>query len=1053
MTAYHDTEEALEFATIDVLAELGWGEHANLYEEIVGATSPVGRESRDDVVLRMRLLAALERINPDCPPQTLDLVADELMRDRSSLSLVNANQEIYAQLKDGIAITFTNTEGDQESLRIQVIDWNTPQNNDFFVAQQMWITGPHHTRRTDLVGYVNGLPLLLFELKKDTVSIQDAFNKNLRDYKDTIPQLFWYNAAVLLSNGRDSRIGSLTADWEHFNEWKRINDEGEAGVIALDTMLRAICPPDRLLDIVENFTLFSRGRGETAKVLTKNHQYLGVNNAIEAVRNIRENQGRLGVFWHTQGSGKSFSMVFLAQKIFRRIPGNWTFVIITDRRDLDDQIYKTFAATGTVTEQEKTVRAQDGEHLQQLLQEDHRYVFTLIQKFHIERGRVYPTLSDRDDIIVITDEAHRSQYDILAQNMRNALPNAAFIGFTGTPLIAGEEEKTRDLYGDYVSIYNFRQSIADNATVPLFYENRVPEVQLLNEQFSEELEELLEEAELSEEAEERLARQFRNEYGIITDDERLERIAEDIVQHFLGRGFQGKAMVVSIDKVTAGRMYDKVQKYWQRQIAEDKQRLEVTTDEAARQEIETRLAYMNETDKALIVSQGQNEIAQFKKKGLDIVPHRERMNKEPLDEYFKDPAHPLRIVFVCAMWMTGFDVPSCSTIYLDKPMRNHTLMQTIARANRVYEGKSSGLIVDYIGIFRNLERALAIYAAPTGDGDGIDRPIKAKEEQVEALRAAISAATEFCTGLEIDIVQLESERNVFARVQLRQDAVNKILATEETKQRYLALALLVERLFKAILPDPAANEFTARRAILRTLVDAIDADETDVDLSVVMGQVEALLSRSIYVLPPAALDEEPFDLSTVDFDVLKAKFAQGRKNIEATKLRGNLNTHVRTMVRLNPTRLDYQERLQAIIDEYNAGRIDVDEYFARLMAFGRDLQEEEQRAIVEQLSEEELALFDIIMKPGLDMTKKEIDRVKRGARELLLRLKQEKLVLDWRKRQQSRADVRLTVEQAMDRFLPPSVEQELFARKVDQVYNHVFDKYYGDGKSVYAVAA
>ncbi|MCB0189477.1 MAG: type I restriction endonuclease subunit R, partial [Caldilineaceae bacterium] len=211
MTAYHDTEEALEFATIDVLAELGWGEHANLYEEIVGATSPVGRESRDDVVLRMRLLAALERINPDCPPQTLDLVADELMRDRSSLSLVNANQEIYAQLKDGIAITFTNTEGDQESLRIQVIDWNTPQNNDFFVAQQMWITGPHHTRRTDLVGYVNGLPLLLFELKKDTVSIQDAFNKNLRDYKDTIPQLFWYNAAVLLSNGRDSRIGSLTA--------------------------------------------------------------------------------------------------------------------------------------------------------------------------------------------------------------------------------------------------------------------------------------------------------------------------------------------------------------------------------------------------------------------------------------------------------------------------------------------------------------------------------------------------------------------------------------------------------------------------------------------------------------------------------------------------------------------------------------------------------------------------------------------------------------------------------------------------------------------------
>ena len=389
----------------------------------------------------------------------------------------------------------------------------------------------------------------MIELKKATVKVEDAYDDNLTDYKDTIPQLFWYNGLIILSNGTDSRLGSLTSSWEHFAQWKKINSEGEQGVIALETMLRAVCPPERLLDLVENFTLFSKGRGEPAKIVAKNHQFLGVNNAIQAVHDIEANHGRLGVFWHTQGSGKSYAMLFFAQKTLRKIPGNWTFLIITDRLDLDDQIYKTFAAAGAVTEAEKAIRAQSGDHLQQLLQEDHRYIFTLIQKFHTDPGRTYPQLSDREDIIVITDEAHRSQYDILAQNMRNALPKAAFIGFTGTPLMAGEE-KTREVFGDYVSIYNFRQSVEDQATVPLYYENRIPEVQIINEDFDRDLERLLEEAELDEAQEARLEREFAREYHIITRDDRMEKVAADIVQHFLGRGYRGKGMVVSIDKVS-----------------------------------------------------------------------------------------------------------------------------------------------------------------------------------------------------------------------------------------------------------------------------------------------------------------------------------------------------------------------------------------------------------------------------------------------------------------------------------------------------------------------
>jgi type I restriction enzyme R subunit len=357
------------------------------------------------------------------------------------------------------------------------------------------------------VGFVNGLPLVFIELKAAHKKLKSAFDNNLRDYKNTLPHLFWYNAFIILSNGSHSLMGSLTGEWEHFADWKKINSEGEQGIISLDTLLRGTCEPARLLDIVENFILFTAGKSGLEKLVARNHQYLGVNNAIRAVQEIRQNQGRLGVFWHTQGSGKSYSMVFFAQKVLRKLPGNWTFVVVTDRDDLDDQIYKNFARAGVVTEPEDAVRAASGEHLKQLLCQDHRYVFTLVQKFHTRKGETYPVLSTRSDIIVMPDEAHRTQYDALALNMRNGLPNAAFIAYTGTPLMAGEE-KTRQVFGPYVSIYNFKQSADDHNTVPLYYENRIPELQLTNAQLNRDMERLLEEAELDEAQEAKLEREF-----------------------------------------------------------------------------------------------------------------------------------------------------------------------------------------------------------------------------------------------------------------------------------------------------------------------------------------------------------------------------------------------------------------------------------------------------------------------------------------------------------------------------------------------------------------
>ena len=349
-------------------------------------------------------------------------------------------------------------------------------------------------------------------------------------------------------------------------------------------------------------------------------------------------------------------MVFFSQKVQRKIPGNWTFVIVTDRDDLDNQVYKTFANAGAVTELEEEVRADSGEHLKLLLREDHRTVFTLIQKFHTEKGTNYPRLSDRSDVIVMTDEAHRSQYDTLARNMRDALPNAAFIGFTGTPLMAGEE-KTREVFGEYVSIYNFRQSVQDGTTLALYYENRIPELQLANADFNEDMERVIESAGLDEQQERLLEREFAREYHLITSDDRLEKIAADIVAHFMGRGQMGKAMVVSIDKATAVRMYEKVRKYWLRYRDERRVRLSACSDETEREELTKQVVYMSETDMAVVVSQGQNEVDDFRKKGLDILTHRLRMKREDLDTKFKDANDPLRIVFVCAMWMTGFDVP------------------------------------------------------------------------------------------------------------------------------------------------------------------------------------------------------------------------------------------------------------------------------------------------------------------------------------------------------------------------------------------------------------
>lgn len=1064
MSSHAYTEDQLvEQPAIGLFATLGW-QTVTALEETFGPGGTLGRETKGDVVLVDRLRAALGKFNPTLPPEAISNAIDELTRDRSAMSLEAANREIYRLLKEGIAVSVPDREhGGQKTERLRMVDWEHPDNNDFLLVSQFSVTGELYTCRPDLVGFVNGLPWVVIELKKPGVPARAAFDENLTHYKQQITALFWSNALLIASNGADSRVGSLTADWDRFFEWKRIEREDEPRRVSLEVMLRGTCEPSRLLDLVENFTLFSEHKAGLVKILGQNHQFLGVNNAIASMLEARTlGHGRGGVFWQTQGSGKSFSMVFFAQKVLRKLAGNWTFVVVTDRVELDEQIAKTFKTVGAVSDAEgDQCHAASGAHLRGLLRGNHRYVFTLVHKFQTPE-----LLCDRSDVIVLTDEAHRSQYDTLALNMRAALPKAMFLAFTGTPLIAGEE-RTKEVFGDYVSIYDFQQSIEDGATVPLFYENRTPELQLTNPDLNEDIYRLIEDAELDADQEAKLEKVLGRQYHLITRDDRLETVAQDIVRHFLGRGFVGKAMVVSIDKATALRMYDKVKAYWAAETAKVEKELgelayrprggEMTPEQARRDlriaELKQRLEVLTSTDMAVIVSPGQNEIQQMQKLGLGIEPHRKRMNESQpgLDEKFKDTDDPLRLVFVCAMWLTGFDAPSCSTVYLDKPMRNHTLMQTIARANRVFPGKHSGVIVDYANVFASLEKALAIYGA----GKGGKSPVKDKQQLVEDLRKAVADATAFCAAHGVMLAEIEAlAAGSLERLSRIQDGMNALISPDPLRRDFFGHERLVSTLYRAVKPDPAALEFASRVACLTTLAETIRAklSPNPPDISQVMGQIRVVLDDAITGHEIRKEGPPALDISKINFEALAQRFKESKhKNTDLEVLKAAIRAQLEKMIQLNRTRADFAEKFETLIDSYNAGSRSIEELFEELLKLSNSLNDEQERHVRENMSEEELVIFDILTRPAPELTTEERAEVKKVARDLLTRLKG-LLVLNWRQKAAARSQLKLTIEDTLDTGLPRAYTPVLYNQKCSAVFEHVYESYPERDAGVYAQA-
>jgi type I restriction enzyme, R subunit len=1017
------------------------------------------RADKRDVILLDRVKEAAVSLNKKIPESIIDEALERLADRRQAMSQIAANREIYELLRDGVPVEFDDVRGQRQKERVRLIDFNKPDRNRFLAVSQLWVKGELRFRRPDVLLYINGIPLVFIELKNSNIKLKNAYDENITNYRKEIPQLFLTNALCVLSNGIESKVGSFTAEWEHFFNWLRVNDEKEKidrkrileEGTSLERIAEGLFDPDKLLDYVENFILYYK---ENQKIIAQNHQFIGVNRAYSRFLERKQKGAKLGVFWHTQGSGKSFSMIFYSRKIFRKQTGNFTFLIVTDREDLDAQIYRNFLNTGTVSKAD-AAQPRNSEEMRKFLSQNKRLVFTLIHKFRWPKGKAYPKLSARDDIIVIVDEAHRTQYRALAENMRAGLPNAQYLAFTGTPLL-GRKRKTNAWFGDYVSEYNFQQSMEDGATLPLFYTKRVPQVLIQNEELSNEFYEILEDENLDDAEQEKLEKKFAKEMEVIKRDDRLETIATDIVYHFPRRGYLGKGILVSLDKFTAVKMYEKVSRLWHEHIKDLLGTVRRTNDYNEKRRLRKIVDYMRAVEMAVVISEDAGEEEKFRKQKLQIKPHRDRINR--VDEHghdieynFKDEEHPLQLVFVCAMWLTGFDAPTVSTMYMDKPMKDHTLMQTIARANRVTAFKIGGVekkngeLVDYYNVFRNMKRALKDYAQ--GEEGLAIAPVQDKKELFQLLEDSIIQAKLFCQEKEIDLNALLESNDIFKKVSLFEKYADRLMTKEEWRKAFNVYENTATSLFEACKPEVLGNSIVRPVAVLQYLRGVMDSIIEQADIDSVSLRISDLLDESLVVEDSTDLKDakqefvikqsgRTWDLSKLDFEKLVAEFKEATyKNIEIADLRAFIDHKLEQMLQQNATRSDFAQRLQEIVDRYNSGSSSADNYFDELVQFTKDLKEESERHIRENLTEDELELFDLLKKEK--MTKEETQKVRLAAKSLLHRLLNEPppvLIQDWFKDSQSKDRVKSTVQEVLNDYLPESYDRALFTKKCETVF-------------------
>ncbi len=1021
--------------------ELGWDVQFAYNTEVLGKNGTFGRESYREILLSRYFREALKKLNPWITEAQITEAQKTLENRLSTSSAIQINEEKYFLIRDGIPVTVKKPNGQTEIKKAAVIDFQNPDNNYFLAIKELKIHGELYRRRTDIVGFVNGIPLLFIELKKTTVDVQNAYDDNYTDYQDTIPHLFYYNAFLMLSNGVEAKVGTLGNKYEFFHEWKRLAED-DKGSVALETMLRGICKKENFLDLFENFILFDHSGGHTAKILARNHQYLGVNEAMKAYAARKLNDGKLGVFWHTQGSGKSYSMVFLAQKIRRKFAGSPTFVVLTDRDELNSQISDTFENCGLLGKTKASqFIASSGDDLIKKLKGNPSFIFTLIQKFNkADIEAIYPD----HDIIIMSDEAHRSQYGIFADNMMKLLPTAARIGFTGTPLLSSDNITART-FGGYVSVYDFKRAVEDGATVPLYYENRGEKIlDLHNPEITNQILDAIENADMDVDQQDKLEAEFAKEIHLLTAEPRLKSIAKDFVNHYSDLWTSGKAMFVCLNKVTCVRMYNFVQEYWKDEINRLKAEIKTATQQEA-QELERKLKWMQETEMAVVISQEQNEIQTFKKWDLDIKYHRAKMEKRELDKEFKDSKNPLRIVFVCAMWLTGFDVKCLSCLYLDKPLKAHTLMQTIARANRVSEGKSNGLIVDYIGIVKALRKALADYTANVG-GKGGDDPTVDKEVLIARIIETIGKARLFLSEKDFVLDELIDAKD-FQKIGYLQTAANAVCGSIEDKKTFTTYASELNRLVKYTDRNNITGQTRKEYDAISAIYSELQKKRKHTDTTDLMVEINGIINSYIEVEPSSAGGDEEtrrFDISSIDFDLLRREFAKlKKKNLVMRDLEVIIQQKLDSMLTANPERINYYERYQQIIDDYNSeqDRATIEKTFMDLMNLAEQMDTEVQRYVREGFtSDEELSLYDMLFRD--DLSKSDIKKIKNVASELLQKIKEKIADLDhWTDKQETKAAVDNLIRDTLWAELPECYDEISISSYRQKIYEYVYMRY------------
>lgn len=1085
----------IQAPTVEFLeAQLGWQGLFAQDEEGFGADSLLGRQDDSEVVLTREVLAALKRLNRGLPKEAYSQALMQVVQEDITKTLLQLNEERHKLLRDGVPVQYRDASGRLVDRRLRLIDFDDPEQNRYLAVRELWVRGKLWLRRPDVIGYVNGLPLVFIELKRFEVHVDSAYKQNYSDYLDTIPHLFHWNALVVISNGHDAQYGSITSSKEHFYRWKRLDEddpEPNKDQPLLPILLAGMLDRQHLLDIVENFVLFDASEGSTQKIVARNHQYLGVNRVIERLTSSDPQvqaevaAGQLGVFWHTQGSGKSYSMVFLTEKIHRKLSASYSFVIITDRAELDDQIAGTYTNCGRANS--KTDQATSGEALRRMLRDQNRrYVFGLIQKY---RERVTEPYSERDDIIVISDEAHRTQYGRLALNMRKGLLRAKFLGFTGTPLIdSGEKQLTREVFGDYVSIYDFQRAVADGATLPLFYESRGEKLKIIDPKVNERIAQHIEAARQaatqddpwSDEKEEKLYRHLKSDYAILTSPTRLEKVAQDFVDHFHQRwkvveNGGGKAMMVCLDKITCVKMHDLIVAKWQERV--EQLDAEVTAEEAlfaAKGKVFTPLlkqrreqvAWMKATETCVVVSQEQGEVAEFKKwknfldEPLDITPHREKMVKRDLEKEFKKTEHPFRIAIVCAMWLTGFDVKCLATLYLDKPMQGHTLMQAIARVNRVGGGKKHGLIIDYNGMLKSLRRALATFAqgdrAGTGKGEGEQDTVRDDTEALTEYAQSLQQARDYLAGLGFGLDALIAARGFDKQGQIL-SAVNLLCENDERRKTYQVIVEDVQARHRGLFPHLGLFDYDAEESAIVAIYNKLqDARETP-DITELLHSLYEVVDTALETegKTPAGSKENAgrYDLSNIDFSRLRAEFEKTPlKNIVTLNLKEKIEQRLAMMVARNPTRVDLYERYQKIVQEYNKDKdsAEIQKVMDDLFAFNDSLNAEEKRYVREELeTEDQLAIFDLLQKDSL--SKEDREAIKQVSKELLAKLVAGKLQIDhWREKATAQAQVKAEIIKHLFAKLPSGIyDADEINLKASVVFAHIYTAGVGEGARVY----